>query len=174
VASSRNFCDTARKKQQKPGKSDNEGKKNTNRHVDAWRPVFNWDITEIWDIIEQHSINPHPCYRLGWGRCSCAGCIFSKQDQFASLKIVDPSCFNQIARYEEEFGHTIKFKVTQKNYVKTYIYIPLLDYAKTGKPFKMNPFDVMAVNSTTFEEPVFLRHWNLPKGAYEDQSTGPS
>jgi 3'-phosphoadenosine 5'-phosphosulfate sulfotransferase (PAPS reductase)/FAD synthetase len=168
-------CDTARKKQKEFEPAVNEGKKEkTNRHVDAWRPVFKWDIKEVWDIIKQHSINPHPCYRLGWGRCSCAGCIFSKADQFASLEIVDPSCFYQIAQYEEDFGLTIKSKVKQKDKVKTYYNIPLIEYARTGTPFKMKEKDVLAVNSETFDEPVFLRHWEYPPGAFADQTTGPT
>lgn len=155
-------------------KNDHSKREKTNRWVDRWRPVFKWDVTEIWDIIKEHAINPHPCYRMGWGRCSCAGCIFSKQDQFASLKIVDPKCFNQITRYEKEFGLTIKSKVKQKNYVKTYIPIPIDDYAKQGTPFKMKFSDIVAVNKREFDEPIFLSHWEYPPGAFADQSTGPT
>jgi len=171
-------CDTARKKLKTFESMNiggcNESKEKKNRHVDAWRPVFKWDIKEVWDIIKEHSINPHPCYRLGWGRCSCAGCIFSKADQFASLEIADPSCFYQIAQYEEDFGLTIKSKVKQKDKVKTYYSIPLIEYARTGTPFKMKETDVLAVNSETFDEPVFMPHWKLPPGAFADQTTGPA
>lgn len=41
------------------------------RHVDRWRPVHTWAEKEIWEIIKRWCINPHPAYRLGWGRVSC-------------------------------------------------------------------------------------------------------
>jgi len=49
------------------------------RAVDHARPILRWDETHVWAIIERHRINPHPCYRLGWGRCSCACCIFAQR-----------------------------------------------------------------------------------------------
>lgn len=53
------------------------------------------------------NVNPHPCYRLGWGRCSCAGYIFGSNAQWASLRKVNPAQFAEIAVYKKSFGTTI-------------------------------------------------------------------
>lgn len=41
------------------------------RLIDRWRPVLHWPEKKIWELIEKYRINPHPAYRLGFGRCSC-------------------------------------------------------------------------------------------------------
>jgi 3'-phosphoadenosine 5'-phosphosulfate sulfotransferase (PAPS reductase)/FAD synthetase len=163
-------CDTARSKM----KVNESKREKSNRYVDAWRPVFNWDITEVWKIIERWNINPHPCYKMGWGRCSCAGCIFGKPDQFASLMHVDPNCFWQMFNHESEFDRSIKYKTKTINGVKSYINQSILDYAMKGTPFHMNPEDIQQVNSENYYQPVFVKHWEYPSGAFADQETGPS
>lgn len=47
------------------------------REVHQWRPVIDWSERDVWEIISRNHINPHPCYRIGWNRCSCMCCIFS-------------------------------------------------------------------------------------------------
>ncbi len=71
------------------------------RHVDHWRPILDWKETAVWKIIEQHRINPHPAYHLGWGRLSCAACIFGSPNQWATLRGVDPDKFETVAEYPQ-------------------------------------------------------------------------
>ena len=134
------------------------------RHVDHWRPVHAWPEREVWEILERHRINPHPCYRLGWGRCSCASCIFGNANQWASLRKVNPRQFARIAAYEREFGKTINRN--RKSVV---------ELAREGTPYAMDPADIRAALSATFEEPIILAPgaWRLPAGAYGD-ATGPT
>ena len=40
------------------------------RHVDHWRMVIDWTEEEVWSIMRECSVMPHPAYRLGWGRVS--------------------------------------------------------------------------------------------------------
>jgi len=131
------------------------------RHVDAWRPVHGWTEEQVWAIIERHAVNPHPAYRLGWGRVSCAACIFGNADQWASLRAVHPEQFATIARHEQNFGKTIKRKLS------------VVQTADTGRPYTMAEEDIRAALSEAFDEPVFLDVWKLPQGAYGD-SCGPS
>lgn len=77
------------------------------RHFHQWRPVHKWSERQVWDIIERWRINPHPAYHLGWGRVSCAACIFGNADQWASVKELLPDVFEKVANYEVEFGTTI-------------------------------------------------------------------
>ena len=47
------------------------------RLVHQWRPVIDYSEKDVWEVLKRHKVNPHPCYRAGWNRCSCAMCIFS-------------------------------------------------------------------------------------------------
>jgi 3'-phosphoadenosine 5'-phosphosulfate sulfotransferase (PAPS reductase)/FAD synthetase len=80
------------------------------RTVHQWRPVIDWSEYSIWKIIERWKINPHPCYHLGFSRCSCMTCIYGRPQQWATVREIDPARFKQIADYEEEFGVTIDRK----------------------------------------------------------------
>lgn len=134
------------------------------RHVDHWRPVHHWKESEIWGIIEEYRVNPHPCYRLSWGRCSCAACIFGSKDQWASLAAINPAQVQRIADYEKEFGKTI-------NRTKS-----VSELVAMGSPYAdMDPTDVKAALANEFNEPVILAKgsWRLPAGAHGEK-TGPT
>ncbi len=133
------------------------------RHVDQWRPVHAMTEREVWKLLERFSINPHPAYRLGWGRVSCMKCIFGSANQWASAYEIDPVGVRRIAEYERQFGVTIKRKLTVMNSVDA------------GKAYDMDPVDVKAAMSETFDEPIILGEgtWELPKGAF-GESCGPT
>ena len=146
-----------------PHRSDLRDGKRGARHIDAWRPVHGWSETRVWEIIARHRINPHPAYRLGWGRVSCAACIFGSPNQWASLRAVNPAQFATIAAYETSFGKTIKRKLT------------VVQTADKGRAYAMAPADVRAALATTFTEPVVLPEgtWTMPAGAF-GESCGPT
>ena len=77
------------------------------RHVDHWRMVIDWSEAQVWDILREFRIMPHPAYRLGFGRVSCMACIFGQADQWASIRLIAPDVFSRIAQYERDFGKTI-------------------------------------------------------------------
>jgi 3'-phosphoadenosine 5'-phosphosulfate sulfotransferase (PAPS reductase)/FAD synthetase len=136
---------------------------NSKRHVDHWRPVHRWSEQEVWQIIQHYRVNPHPAYRLGWGRVSCAACIFGNADQWASLALANPQQVERIAQYEEQFGFTIQRKKSIRQLIAR------------GTPYLMDESDIQAALATEFSEPVLLAEgqWQLPRGAYGD-STGPT
>lgn len=144
-----------------PDRSDLRNGKRAPRLIDHWRPVHSWKETQVWAIIERHQVTSHPAYRLGWGRVSCAACIFGNADQWASLREVNPDQFNQVAKHEAAFGKTIRRKL---NVVQT---------ADAGTPYRMSPEDKAAALSKAFDEPIFTTEWKLPAGAYGD-SCGPT
>lgn len=145
-----------------PHKSDNRNGKRVVRHVDQWRPVHAWSETEVWSIIEKHCVNPHPCYRVGFSRCSCMPCIFGNKDQWATVKKLDPKRFEKLAGYEESFGKTIKRKVG------------LRVLANEGKAYKMNTNDAKVAMRRAYDEPIIVPagEWKLPSGAF-GESCGP-
>ena len=132
------------------------------RTVDHYRPVIDWDEREVWTIIEKHSINPHPAYKLGWGRLSCMCCIFGSNNQWASVRQIAPSNFQNIADMEQDFQHTIDNKH------------PITWLADRGTAYDMDQADIDAAMSFHYEvEDVELTDWELPAGAY-GESNGPS
>ena len=68
------------------------------RHIDHCRIVHDWKEKQVWDIIERWKIKVHPCYYLGWGRCSCAACIFGNDNQWASLNKIAPQMIERISQ----------------------------------------------------------------------------
>lgn len=125
------------------------------RSVNAWRPVHKWTTAQVWNIIEHYSVNAHPCYHLGWGRCSCAGCIFGSKNQWASLKEVLPETFAKILAYEKQFGKTIDQK--KKN---------IEEIASTGIAYaSITEKDKKLAASIEYAEPIILDKWIRPAGA---------
>jgi len=137
-----------------------EGRK-IKRHIDVWRAVHSWKEQAVWDIIKRWKVTSHPAYYLGFGRCSCRACIFGSKDQWATVRDIAPEQFNTIANYERTFKITIHRKET------------VIERADAGTPYDTDPFWVEVANSTTFNCPVFIEPWVLPKGAFGD-SCGPT
>lgn len=131
------------------------------RTVHAWRPVHAWTETQVWTIVERWKVNPHPAYRLGWGRTSCLTCIFGSADQWASVKALAPDTFDEIAGLERTFDSTIQRDRSVE------------DMAAAGRPYDMDPDVAALAMSNDFDEPVVLETWSLPAGAFGD-SAGPS
>ena len=126
------------------------------RHIDRWRPVHAWTDREVWEIIARWRINPHPAYRLGFARVSCALCIFAPHDQVATILRIYPVQLEANARLEREFGYTIHRS------------LPLHARAASGTPYATDERDVRAALSLTFTEPILLPpgEWRAPAGAY--------
>lgn len=131
------------------------------RHVDHHRPVLHWEESEVWAIMERWGVRAHPCYELGFGRCSCAFCIFASNDQMATLRQIDPEGFATMAGMETELGHTMKNNRS------------LHQVADAGTPYAAaTPERVALAMSNTYDQPILTDNWTLPAGAYGD-SAGP-
>lgn len=77
------------------------------RLVHQWRPVIDYSEKDVWEILKRHRINPHPCYRAGWNRCSCAMCIFSTPSLFAGIRELYPEDFKLLKQDETILGFTL-------------------------------------------------------------------
>lgn len=146
-----------------PHRSDNRNGSRVVRHVDVWRAVHKWTEAEVWAILEAYNVNPHPCYHCGFSRCSCMPCIFGNKDQWATVKKIDAARFEKLAKYEEQFGKTIKRKLS------------LRVLAEQGRPYEMNEADLEIAMSREYNENILLEPgtWKLPSGAFGD-SCGPT
>lgn len=143
-----------------PDRADNRNGKRIVRLVDHLRPVHGWLEEKVWDIIKKYKVNPHPAYRLGWGRLSCIACIFGSNNQWASLNKINPSQAQKIMDYEKEFGVTIKRKDSIEQCI-----------AK-GLPYEMDEITMKQGLSKEYYEPIFVENWILPRGAF-GESDGP-
>lgn len=145
-----------------PHRADNRCGRRVKRYVDHWRSVHAWTEEQVWAIIKRYRILPHVSYMMGFGRCSCRGCIFANKDQWATVKVIAPQQFKRIADYERQFGVTIH----RTENVET--------RAAAGTPYPFDPKWIEIANSKEFTLPVFTDDWVLPLGAYGDSSCGPS
>jgi 3'-phosphoadenosine 5'-phosphosulfate sulfotransferase (PAPS reductase)/FAD synthetase len=132
-----------------------------NRHVDRWRPIKNMTSVEIWDLIGLYRIVAHPAYYLGFGRVSCAICIFLSANQAASLQQIMPSRLAKVSNYEDEFGYTIKRKGGN-----------ILALAAKGTPYDMDMGLAEMANSEIYTGEIFTERWKVPAGAFAE-SAGP-
>jgi 3'-phosphoadenosine 5'-phosphosulfate sulfotransferase (PAPS reductase)/FAD synthetase len=125
-----------------------------NRTVHHWRPILRWPEAQVWGIIERYKVNPHPAYNLGWGRLSCAACIFGNKHQWASLRQQNPTMFDRIDELEQELDFTIDNKQS------------VVEIADKGTPYDH-------ANDPAKVGDIFVWNWKLPSGAFGD-STGPT
>jgi len=116
---------------------------------------------EVWDMLKRHRINPHPAYHAGWGRTSCLTCIFGSHDQWATVQRHAPERFEEIRRYEEEFGVSIHRKMT------------IVEQAMMGRPYDVPPDVFQMAMGTDYTDNIIVEEWKMPLGAFGDAS-GPS
>lgn len=131
------------------------------RHVDRHRPLLDWTEAQVWAIIERYRVRAHPCYYMGWGRCSCKFCIFGNRNQFASAARISPELVGEIARLERQFGCTIHRKYD----------LPTL--IAQGVPYEHITKELKALaTGYDYDRPVILppdEPWTLPAGAFGEK-----
>jgi 3'-phosphoadenosine 5'-phosphosulfate sulfotransferase (PAPS reductase)/FAD synthetase len=137
------------------------------RRVDQWRAVIDWTEEEVWEIIERYNVRPHPCYYLGWSRCSCISCIFGNPDQWASMRHIDRELFRTMEELEETFGVTLRRDGPLG---------PCADRGLSSVDMREDRGHLeLAMTGRYDPDHIFFKPsepWQLPKGAY-GESGGP-
>ncbi|QIL41002.1 phosphoadenosine phosphosulfate reductase family protein [Pedobacter sp. HDW13] len=148
-----------------PDRSDLRNGKSFKRLVDRWRPVKGWTESQVWEIIKRHRVRVHPCYYLGWARCSCMFCIFGNANQFASAKEINPKGMLLVESFEKKFGVTIKRNMS------------INELRALGSPYKAITKELaMQAMSLTYDQQIIMpidEIWKLPAGAF-GESCGPT
>lgn len=136
------------------------------REITWWRTVIEWSEKEIWDILEKYRIFPHPAYWLGFSRTSCFGCIFSTNDQWATMREISPDTFNYRAKLERDLEHTLDNKLTLNQ---------LADKGKSRLPKGMEAREWvrLALEGNITADDIFVDKWVLPSGAFTGAGGGP-
>lgn len=132
------------------------------RRVETWRPVIDWTEEEVWGILERWKVQAHPCYMLGFPRCSCQICIFGGNDAWASNYQLSPAKVKHIADREKLFDHTL------------YNGIDIMSKVEKGTSFilqkDLDRWGYEALHE--FVSPIIVENWVLPPGAYKEIMAG--
>lgn len=132
------------------------------RNIWQWRPIIDFTEGEVWELFRKYKIQAHPCYMLGWSRCSCQTCIFSSPDVWASINQITPNKVHQIQEIENNINHTL------------YNGLTIMDKVNKGISFldskDLNRWKGEALS--TFKSPIIIDNWELPKGAFSIMESG--
>ena len=138
--------------------------KRSHRIVHQWRPVIDYSEKDVWEVLKRNKVNPHPCYRIGWNRCSCAMCIFSTPKLFAGIRDLFPDEYKLLKQDEEILGFTIDNKKDLDMFVGEAE--PCIYYE-----------DKKAMNSILTGEfnvnDIYINEWMYPAGAFHGAEGGP-
>ncbi len=134
------------------------------RIVHQWRPVIDYSEKDVWEVLKRHKVNPHPCYRAGWNRCSCAMCIFSTPKLFAGIRELYPEEYEKLKQDEEVLGFTLDNKCSLDEFVgdaKSCVYHGDKDALKS------------LITGEFSVEDVYTDNWMYPAGAFHGAEGGP-
>ncbi len=135
------------------------------RIVHQWRPVIDYSEKDVWEVLKRHRVNPHPCYRAGWNRCSCAFCIFSTPPLFAGIRELYPEEFEKLRQDERILGFTLDNKCDLDTFIgdaESCVYHgdeAAIQSLVTGK---FSPDDIYVKGT-----------WMYPAGAFHGAEGGP-
>ena len=133
------------------------------RIVHQWRAVIDYSEKDVWELLKRHHINPHPCYRIGWNRCSCAMCIFSTPRLFAGFKELFPDEFAELRHDEEVLGFTLDNKKNLDEFVGCAESCVCWDDQKAIHSILTGEFGT---------DDIYVKNWNYPVGAFHGADGG--
>lgn len=144
------------------------------RRALKWRPVIDWRDQQVWQIIQKHCIQPHPCYMMGFGRCSCQLCIFNDAKMWYINSLISPEKVDKVAQIEEDF------KDTANGYKGTlHKDVGIRDFVRKGR-FKLSDHEKALLDkwapvaTSEFKQPIIIDacDWVMPAGAGSKASCG--
>lgn len=135
------------------------------RTVHQWRPVIDYSEKDVWEVLKRHRVNPHPCYRCGWNRCSCAMCIFSTPTLFAGIKELYPEDYALLKQDEQILGFTLDNKCDLDSFVgnaRSCVY-----HGDT------RALHCLLTGEYTMDDVFVSGKWMYPAGAFHGAEGGP-
>ncbi|MCM1058654.1 MAG: phosphoadenosine phosphosulfate reductase family protein [Firmicutes bacterium] len=139
--------------------------KRSRRIVHQWRPVIDYSEKDVWEVLKRHNANPHPCYRAGWNRCSCAQCIFSTPKLFAGIRELYPEEYQLLKQDEIILGFTLDNKCDLDTFVGD---------AKSCVSYRdVRAIENLITGEFTPDEVYVKDAWMYPAGAFRGSEGGP-
>ena len=136
----------------------------SHRTVHQWRAVIDYSEKDVWEVLKRHHVNPHPCYRIGWNRCSCAMCIFSTPSLFAGIREIYPEEYEALKKDEEILGFTLDNKKCLDDFVGD---------AKSCVCRKDQAAIRSILTGSFSKRQIFVKNWRYPAGAFHGAKGGP-
>lgn len=143
------------------------------RRAITWRPIIDWDINQVWGIIEKHKVQPHPCYELGWGRCSCQLCIFGQKNTWAAINDISPEKVQEISRIEKDIDFTLYSKKVKGKNVNEGIEMAMVLQGVSFIPETAKKRWLTEALGT-FISPIIVEECKTPVGAFSTETNGAS
>ena len=135
------------------------------RTVHQWRPVIDYSEKDIWEVLKRHKVNPHPCYRAGWNRCSCAMCIFSTPQLFDGIRELYPKEYALLCQDEKVLGFTLDNHCDLETYIGSADSCVYHGDKEAIQSLLTGEFPV---------ESVYVKDkWKYPVGAFHGAAGGP-
>jgi hypothetical protein len=134
------------------------------RLVHHWRPVIDYSLRDVWEVLRRHRITPHPCYSAGWNRCSCRCCVFSLPCHWAGIRELFPAEYEALKQDEIRLNFTIDNKK------------PLDEFVGNAKScvYHGNIKALHQLISGEFTaEDIITSAWDFPAGAFRGSEGGP-
>lgn len=141
------------------------------RRAITWRPIIDWTDQQVWKIFEQHRIQPHPCYELGWSRCSCQLCIFSQKNTWAAINEISPEKVAAIKTIENDIDFTLYSKKVKGKIVNEDIETAMVLQGVSFIPAAAKK-RWLAEALGMFSSPIIVEKWQLPAGAMSLETAG--
>lgn len=139
------------------------------RRAVQWRPIIDWTVEMVWDIYKTHKVQAHPCYELGWGRCSCQLCIFSSADTWANIEEISPEKVMRIAEIEDDLNFSL---YSTKGKAQQSIYQTKVLQGTANIPDHLKKRWLLEA-LTEFTSPIIVPGaWELPLGALSKEMSG--
>lgn len=130
-------------------------------HSGRW--CIDYSEKDVWELLKRHHINPHPCYRIGWNRCSCMMCIFSTPRLFAGVKELFPDDYAALRHDEEVLGFTLDNKKNLDEFIGDTKSCVCWDDRKAIHSILTGEF-------TT--DDIYINDWKYPVGAFHGADGG--
>lgn len=138
--------------------------KRFHRTVHQWRAVIDYSEKDVWEVLKRHHVNPHPCYRIGWNRCSCAMCIFSTPGLFAGIREIYPEEYEALKKDEEILGFTLDNKKCLDDFVGNARSCVCRKDRKAVRSILTGSFP---------KREMYVKDWQYPAGAFHGAEGGP-
>lgn len=133
------------------------------RVVHQWRAVIDYTEKDVWEVLKRNHVTPHPCYRIGWNRCSCAMCIFSTPRLFAGFRELFPDDFAELQHDEEVLGFTLDNKKNLNDFVGCAESCVCWDDKAAIHSILTGEFGI---------DDIFVEKWEYPIGAFHGADGG--
>lgn len=133
------------------------------RIVHQWRCVIDYSEKDVWEVLKRNKVNPHPCYRIGWNRCSCSACIFSTPTLMKGYSEIYPAEFKELVEDEVKLGFTIDKDKSLLDYIDGARSCLRYDDREAVRAILTGEIDAAS---------IYTDNWTYPIGAFHGANGG--